>query len=262
MQFSETVVAAMIGAIATLSTALFQLFTALRSRGKLEMRPKKGMTFRSIVAVVALMAASGVGGYLYAELRQQHAGEDIRSMRDELNAKLQLLATTTERLAQARDVAAQSQSVSMGATAATTNSAESVIYAPPCQLGAACTESAAQKWLLCSAIPNAMKVRKLDLFAKGANSQIAWDRAAANFEQDIGGAKFTGAPSEHPEDETRKAVCVEFMHWSAEPHIARLVVQYGAEEHPPAAVETAAVAAAAIVPTTQNISAVTPTLGQ
>src|SRR5882724_6091771 len=100
MQFSETLVAAMIGAVATMSTALFQLYSALRSRGKLDVRSnKKGRTLRSVVAVIALMMASGVGGFLYSELRQQRAAEDIHSMRDELNAKLQILATTTERLA-------------------------------------------------------------------------------------------------------------------------------------------------------------------
>src|SRR5437763_1559426 len=99
MQMSETVVAAMIGAVATMSTALFQIYSALRSRNKFDVRPKKGRTVRSVVSVVALMLASGVGGFLYSELRQQHAADDLRSMREELNAKLQVLATTTERLA-------------------------------------------------------------------------------------------------------------------------------------------------------------------
>ncbi len=286
MQFSETVLAAMIGAIATLLTALFQLFTVLRSRSKLEIRPKKGMTSRSIAAVVALMIASGVGGYLYSELRQQHAGEDLRSMRDELNAKLQLLATTTERLALSRDT--QAQTTTMAPTMAVavvpaTDSAESVIYAPGCPASANCTEAGAQKWVLCGAIPSTAQVRKLELFAKPERMQSAWDRAAANFEQDIGGAKFTGSPVEHPQDENRKVVCVDFVHWSSEPHVARIVIQYGAVAENPslpresttresttrettlretAPSETTAAATAVATPVTQGMSLAPPLIAQ
>jgi len=81
---------------------------------------------------------------------------------------------------------------------------------------------------LCGAMPTAMQVRKVELFAKAAGAQTAWEQAAANFEQDIGGGKFTGVPAEHAQDESHKAVCIDFMHWSTEPHLARVVLQYGA----------------------------------
>lgn len=268
MQFSETVIAAMIGAIATVSTALFQLFTALRSRNKLEMRPKKGTTLRSIVAVIALMVASGVGGYLYSGMRQQSASEDLRSMREELNAKLQLLATTTERLAQARDGGAPAQAAVLNAVAQTSLSTESVIYAPGCSAGAACSEPSAQKSMVCGAVPSAMQVRKVELYAKGANAPASWAQSTATFEQDLGGAKFTGAPSEHAQDENNKAVCVDFLHWSAEPHLARLVLQYGAADavvppsQPTSVAAAAAPASALTSATAQGISLVSPTISQ
>src|SRR5215831_8440870 len=230
MQFSETVVAAMIGAAATMSTAIFQLYSALRSRGKFDVRPnKRGITFRSIVSIIALMIASGAGGYIYAELKQQSAAEDLHSMRAELNAKLQMLAATTERLA-AREGAIGSQSAASKAIEGPNpeSVAESVVYAPACQAGAACSESNSQRLTLCGQIPAAMQVRKLELFAKAAVAQTAWDQSTASFEQDIGGAKFTGAPVEHAQDAAHKAVCVDFMHWSTEPHLARMVLQYGA----------------------------------
>src|SRR5215831_10511636 len=229
MQFSETVVAAMIGAAATMSTAIFQLYSALRSRGKFDVRPnKRGITFRSIVSIIALMIASGAGGYIYAELKQQSASEDLHSMRSELNAKLQLLAATTERLA-AREGGNGQQAVAGKVAESSLDSiAESVVYAPACQAGAACSESNSQRLTLCGQMPAAMQVRKVELFAKAAVAQTTWDQSAANFEQDIGGAKFTGAPVEHAQDAAHKAVCVDFMHWSTEPHLARMVLQYGA----------------------------------
>ena len=47
MGLSETILAATIGAIATVSAALFQLVMAWRSRSKVETRAKKGTTLRS-----------------------------------------------------------------------------------------------------------------------------------------------------------------------------------------------------------------------
>jgi hypothetical protein len=55
-----------------------------------------------------------------------------------------------------------------------------------------------------------------------------------SFEQDLGGARFTGKSFEYVQGEELKAVCVNFMHWSSEhPHIARIVVQYGFGDAPP-----------------------------
>jgi hypothetical protein len=240
MQFSETVLAAMIGAVATMSTALFQIYSALRSRNKFEVKPKKGRTARSIVSVIALMIASGVGGFLYSELRQQHAADDIRGMRDELNAKLQTLAATTERLA-AHELAMQTvapKPVSADLAA----DVESIVYAPACQ-GAACAESNAQRLTLCGVIPATSRVNTVQLFAKPAGSSSAWQDVTTNFEADIGGAKFVGAPNEHSEDPGHKAVCVDFLHWSAEPHLARVVLHYesasyGTEQSQPAMATT------------------------
>jgi hypothetical protein len=110
MGISETIMAAGIGATATITTALFQLYTMLRVKNKAESRPKRTNMLRSSLSLAALMVASAAGGYVYAEFRQQQAlddaramREEFRSMRDELNAKLQMLALTTERLQHAVD---------------------------------------------------------------------------------------------------------------------------------------------------------------
>jgi hypothetical protein len=58
--------------------------------------------------------------------------------------------------------------------------------------------------------------------------QHPWDRHQAVFEQDLGGARFTGKSFEYAQGTDLKAVCVNFMQWSSEhPHIARIVVRYG-----------------------------------
>jgi len=99
MGLSETILAAMIGAVATVSGALFQLFMAWRSR-KVDSRPKKGTTARSLLSILALMVASAAGGFLYSEFLKQRNAEDLRAMRDELKDMRALIA-------QGRDLTAQ-----------------------------------------------------------------------------------------------------------------------------------------------------------
>lgn len=109
MGIPETVLAAGIGGAATITAALFQLYTALRVKTKPDQRPKKGSILRSYIAIAALMFASAASGYLFAEFRQQQVIEDaramheeLRGMRDEINAQLQALKQTAEHLARER----------------------------------------------------------------------------------------------------------------------------------------------------------------
>ena len=97
MGLSETILAAMIGALATVTTALFQIFTAIKARNKIDsVRPKKGNTMRSVLAVLALMVASAAGGFLYSEFMRQRATEDMRAMRTELKELRTLIASGRE----------------------------------------------------------------------------------------------------------------------------------------------------------------------
>ena len=92
MGLSETILAAMIGAMATVSAAIFQLVMAWRSRSKVDTRVKKGTTARSILSILALMVASAAGGFLYSEFLKQRNAEDMRAMRDELKDLRALIA--------------------------------------------------------------------------------------------------------------------------------------------------------------------------
>lgn len=233
---SETILAAMIGAIATVSTALFQLFSALRNKGKVDTRPKRGMTLRSVLAVFALMVASAAGGFLYSEFIKQRAGEDLRAMR----AELKELKDLTARVAAERDEPALRAAQAMPASSQPNltptslngpNAVESVVYVPACRRGdsgAPCTESEAQRVALCGAVPSFARVDRIELFVQPDAVQHAWDQHRAELEQDVGGARFTGKSFEYAQSQDQKAVCVNFVHWSSDhPHIARILVQYG-----------------------------------
>ncbi|MET0532716.1 MAG: hypothetical protein ABW171_00690 [Steroidobacter sp.] len=239
MGLSETILAAMIGALATVSTALFQLYNSFKqTRRSADTRPRKGSTLRSVLAVLALMVASGAGGFLYSEFIKQRAAEDMRAMRSELQEMRAMLATGREAVkAQAEQVAQAPQpepktAMTMpAAMESVSDSVESVVYVPACRADsptAACGEQDAQRIALCGTIPAYARVDQIRLFAQPDAMQHPWDQHQVTFEQDLGGARFTGKSFEYAQGAEQKAVCVNFMQWSSEhPHIARIVVQFG-----------------------------------
>jgi hypothetical protein len=244
MDLSETILAAMIGALATVTTALFQLYTGFKQSRKssVDVRPnKKGSSpMRSMLAVLALMVASAAGGFLYSEFMKQRSAEDMRAMRTELQELRSLIATGRDAVkAQAQEAAATREpepkpqaAMTMAAAMQTVSErVESVVYVPACRATnptEACGEQDAQRIALCGTIPAYARVEQIQLFAQPDAMQHPWDRHQATFEQDLGGARFTGKSFEYAQGADLKAVCVNFTQWSSEhPHIARIVVQFG-----------------------------------
>src|SRR5688572_26508660 len=105
MDLSETIVAAIIGALATMGTAIFQL---IRNRAPSDSRPKKNRV-RSTFAIVLLMLGCIVGGYFWSELRAVGAKEEIAALRAELKLTPSTSNTSSASLASAVPSAADSQ---------------------------------------------------------------------------------------------------------------------------------------------------------
>src|SRR5687767_6136637 len=85
---SETVLAAMIGAGATVFTALFQIITSFRSASADRRTAKRG-GFRSLMWTLAMILAAGVGGFAYSEYRSLQARDETHALRTELQSQLQ-----------------------------------------------------------------------------------------------------------------------------------------------------------------------------
>src|SRR4030095_14804251 len=237
MGLSETILAAMIGAIATVSAALFQLVMAWRSRSKVDTRAKKGTTLRSVVSILALMVASAAGGFLYSEFLKQRNAEDMRAMRDELKDLRALIAQGPDRAHGSDASGAQPGNMVMPLAAqGVEDSVESIAYVPACRrtdTATACAEADAQRIALCGTVPAYARVDRIELFAQPNAGQHPWESHEAGLEQDLCGARFTGKSFEYAQANELKAVCVNFMQWSSEhPHIARIVVQYGFGDAP------------------------------
>jgi hypothetical protein len=237
MGLSETILAATIGAIATVSAALFQLVMAWRSRSKIETRAKKGTTLRSVISILALMVASAAGGFLFSEFLKQRNAEDMRAMRDELKDLRAFIAQGREQ-ARAGDAPGVQQAGMLMpiATEGVEDTVESIAYVPACRrtdAATACAEADAQRIALCGTVPAYARIDKIELFAQPDAVQHPWESHQAAFEQDLGGARFTGKSFEYAQANELKAVCVNFMQWSSEhPHIARVLVQYGFGDAP------------------------------
>src|SRR5512145_12376 len=251
MGLSETILAAMIGAIATVSGALFQLFMAWRSRSKVDTRPKKGTAARSILSILALMVASAAGGFLYSEFLKQRNAEDMRAMRDELKELRTFIAQGREPVHGSDAPGVQPAATVMPiAMEGVEDTVESIAYVPACRrtdTATACAEADAQRIALCGTVPSYARVDRIELFAQPDAVQHPWEAHQAALEQDLGGARFTGKSFEYAQANELKAVCVNFMQWSSEhPHIARILVQYGFGDAPrPAEAPEAAPAAGA-----------------
>jgi hypothetical protein len=251
MDLSETILAAMIGALATVSTALFQLFSAFKSTQKADPKVKRGSTVRSVLSVLALMVASGVGGFLYSEFLEQRNVEQMKAMRDDLREVKALAALAAARVTlpaspEIQPVRAEAPPDMPPPTLEgdAGGSVESLVYVPACRSsvpGAPCLESEAQQVALCAAVPAHAQVAALELFAQPDALQHPWEQHAASLDQDVGGARFTGKSFEYAQSPKAKAICVSFVHWSsAHPHLARLVVHYDVAASEPAAVAVSA----------------------
>jgi hypothetical protein len=238
MGLSETILAAMIGAIATVSAALFQLVMAWRSRSKVDnSRAKKGTTLRSVISILALMVASAAGGFLFSEFLKQRNAEDMRAMRDELKDLRAFIAQGREPVRATDAPGVQQAGMLMPiATEGVEDTVESIAYVPACRrtdAATACAEADAQRIALCGTVPAYARIDKIELFAQPDAVQHPWESHQAAFEQDLGGARFTGKSFEYAQANELKAVCVNFMQWSSEhPHIARVLVQYGFGDAP------------------------------
>jgi hypothetical protein len=234
---SETVLAAMIGAIATVGTALFQLIMNWRKQsGDRRVTTKGGV--RSLLWVVTLMLASGVGGFAYSEYLGQGRREEAHELRQELQQQVQTLAASTAKLEQVRlnaESMADAQSRRAEDRRRGLDGVEGLIQLPACKGKAAgsgaerptCAESDAQRAAVCAVVPASATVTEVQLFTRPDESQQPWNESRVIVGLDAGSAKFIDGSFERGHTDATKEVCFNFASWNAEKaRTARIVVRY------------------------------------
>jgi hypothetical protein len=231
MGISETIIAAIIGALATMATAIVQL---VRNRAPSDGRPKpKKSRLRSMLATVALMIGCIVGGYAWSSLRAVDAKDDLKAtMEAEFTKQFAALA------ARQNPEAAGSTGDASGSAIAARNgeagSAESLAHLPPCKVSAqpdevgpvSCSERVAQSIALCASIPSAAHATNVRVQARVPKSESPWLERDAGAPT-LGSLHIAGAPTEYPISADQRSVCLDVANWSVDDTLAvRVIVEY------------------------------------
>jgi hypothetical protein len=235
MGISETIIAAIIGALATMATAIVQL---LRNRAPSDGRPKpKKSRVRSLLATVALMIGCIVGGYAWSSLRAVSAKDDLKAtMEAEFTKQFAALAArqNPESADTAVNGAGDPSAAAFPARNGEAGSAESLAHLPPCKVSiqsdevgpVTCTERVAQPIALCASIPSAAHATKVRVQARVPKSESPWLERDAGAPT-LGSLHIAAAPAEFPISADRRSVCLDVANWSVDDTLAvRVIVEY------------------------------------
>jgi len=231
MGLSETILAAIIGALATMGTAIFQL---VRNRAPEGSKPKKNRV-RSLLATIALMIGCVVGGYAWSSLRAVSAKEELQTtMRAEFQEQFAALAARQAEPAKPVDSGADATGSVVPASHGETGSAESLAHLPPCRLNAhaddvgpvTCTERVAETIALCATIPSAATTTNVRVQSRVPKSESPWQERDAGAPT-LGSVHIAEAPVEYPVSADQRSVCLDVANWSVEDTLAvRVIVDY------------------------------------
>ena len=245
MGLSETIVAAIIGALATMTTAIVQL---IRNRAPEGAKSKKNRV-RSLMATIALIIGCVVGGYAWSSLRAVSAKEELKAtMKAEFAEQFAALA------ARQSETKAGESSDALRARNGEGGSAESMAQLSPCIVNThpdevgpvTCTEREAQTIALCAAVPAAAVTRHVRVLARVPKSESPWlERDAGALT--VGSLHIAEAPVEAPISADQRSVCLDVANWSVEDALAvRLIVEYQFDARPAAELTAATPGAATL----------------
>jgi F0F1-type ATP synthase membrane subunit c/vacuolar-type H+-ATPase subunit K len=249
---SDSILAAIIAATATLSASLLQLrFSVARELAARAQSPNGRKKNRApFIVLLVMISASGIAGFSLSQWLTENERVAQGTLEHELRARVEEATRTANQLEITRagvraeiEMGVMRRMGSDGAvvmatvgpcrpalvvSAPGTSSPPGVSSeaAPPSTAG--CTESEPSSITLCATIPNNATVSEIELFSHPADTDIPWSSARMLPGQEAGQARFAEKYIESPEGPGTKQVCQGFSHWSAEhARIARMVVRYG-----------------------------------
>jgi hypothetical protein len=248
---SDSILAAIIAATATLSASLLQLrFSIARELAARAHGPSGRKKSRApFVVLFVMIVAAAIAGFSLSQWLTENERVAQGTLEHELRARVEEISRTANQLELTRAGARAEIEMSVlrkigsdgvvvmttvgpcrpavvvsapGSSAPTGVSAET---APPPT--AACTETEASSVTLCATIPTNATVSEIELFSRAADADTPWSSNRMLPGQESGQARFAEKYTESPEGPGTKQVCEAFSHWSAEhPRMARMVVRY------------------------------------
>jgi len=248
---SDSILAAIIAATATLSASLLQLrFSIAKELAARAQSPSSRKKSRApFIALFVVVAAAAVAGFALSQWLTENERVAQGTLEHELRARVEEISRTANQLEITRagaraeiemgvlrrigsdgvvvmaTVAPCRPSVVVSSAGATSPPGVPAEATPPPV--AACTETEASSITLCATIPNSATVSEVELFARAADSDAPWSTGRLLPGQESGQARFAEKYVETPEGPGTKQVCQGFSHWSAEhARAARMVVRY------------------------------------
>jgi len=247
---SDSILASIIAATATLSATLLQLrislareFTA-RTQGAGRRKSKTPFLILFVMVVAAAVAGFALSRWLTENerLAQSTLEHELRARVEEISRTANQLELTragaraeieagvlrkigTDGVVVMATVAPCRPAVVVrvpGASSPPGVSAETATPAAP-----ACTETEANSVTLCATIPANASVTEVELFSRAADADTPWSTSRLLAGQESGQARFAEKYAESPEGPGTKQICQGFAHWSADrARIARMIVRY------------------------------------
>ncbi len=250
---SETVLAAIITATATVCMSLLQLRFSLNKDGGARIQSsggrRKGRGPFAIAFVIII--ASAVGGFALSQWLTESERASQSVLQHELQDRVDQITRTANQLEQTRAGARAeieagvlrkigSDGVVVMATVGPCR--PSLVVGPPGGASppgvtaettqpaapSSCTESEANSVTLCATIPASAIITEVELYTRLADGDTPWSTSRVIAGQESGQARFAEKYSEAPEAPGTKQICQGFAHWSADhARVARMVVRYG-----------------------------------
>ena len=241
MDFSDPIAASLIGAAATVLTALVQLRISWRKELKDRERgqPITRKTRRGpVIAVFVLMIAAAFGGFFLSQYIVSLREEDQDTLRTELKSQLSQLNASAARLEEARLTERGEIEAGILRAAAVRGGEEGVaasVLVGPCRaengsvpsVKSPCNEQGAVRVAVCARVPKSAIVKDVQLYTRFDDVQQSWADSRVQAGLDAGQAKFAEKFFERPDGEATKQVCQSFVNWSSDKaRLARIVVRY------------------------------------
>ena len=250
---SDSILAAIIAATATLSASLLQLrFSIARELAARAQAPSGRKKSRApFVVLFVMVGAAAVAGFALSQWLTENERAAQGTVEHELRERAEEATRTASQLA-ITSASARAEiemsvlrrigtegvivmttvgpcrpalvvSTTPGAAAPQGVSAEPAPAPPP---SPGCTETEANIVTLCATIPTNASVTDVELFARPADSDTPWSRILPGQDSALQ-ARFTDKYVESPDGQGMKRVCQGFSHWSTEQaRTARMMVRY------------------------------------
>jgi hypothetical protein len=249
---SDTVLAAIITAAATVCISLLQLRFSLNKEGGARVQSgggrRKGRGPFALAFIIII--ASAVGGFALSQWLTENERVSQSILQHELQDRVDQITRTANQLEQTRagaraEIEASvlrrigSDGVVVMATVAPCR--PSLVVGPPggaTPPGVAaetaqaatpsCTESESSAVTLCATVPANATITEVELYSRLADSDTPWSTSRVIAGQESGQARFAEKYAETADGPGTKQICQGFTHWSTEhARVARMVVRYG-----------------------------------